>query len=433
MTNYPKLEARRDFIERCTRCSQCKFVPTPKSQTHASICPSMDFGEFHAFSGGGQLIMGAALLAGQTPVTQGFIDAMSACSMCGGCDVSCKVNFGESIEPLDSLYALREQVVAAGHSPSAHKTLIQNIRTFGNSIGAHRRERSAWTEGLAQMPSSAPGADVVLHIGSTLSYATAKHESLRAIVRAIQAAGVTCAYLGEDEESCGSLAFDLGYPDDARRLALQFVEQVERLEVPTVVTFSSAAIAAYRAVYPRLGVSFSQARVLHFTEYLLDLLNCGRIHLAKSAALVGSVIAYHDSCKLGRLSEAWVPHDTRVDTSPGGFKVSRAPDLVRFGNNGVYDAPRRLLRAMGAQLAELERNRAASYCCGASGGVREAAPEASVQAARNRLAEVSPSDAELMVSACSNCTDHLARHGEGIAQTLDLLDLVAASIRPGAN
>jgi Fe-S oxidoreductase len=347
MTEYAKLEARRDFIERCARCSQCKFVPVPKSQAHASICPSMDSGQFHAFSGGGQLIMGAALLAGETPVTQGFIDAMSACSMCGGCDISCKVNFGESIEPLDSLYALREQVVAAGHSPAAHKALIENIRTFGNSLGADRSERGKWADGLEQAPSAEPRADVLLHIGSNLSYATTKHESLRTIVGTLQAAGIACAYLGEDEGSCGSLAFDLGYPEDARRLASQFVEQVARLQISTVVTFSSAAIAAYRAIYPRFGISFGRTRVLHITEYLVELLDQGAITLVASPTLGSSVIAYHDSCKLGRLSEAWIPHETGVDTSPGGFKVSRAPDLVRFGNHGVYEAPRRLLQAMG--------------------------------------------------------------------------------------
>jgi Fe-S oxidoreductase len=433
MTDYSKLEPRRNFIERCARCSQCKFVPVPKSQAHASICPSMDFGEFHAFSGGGQLIMGAALLSGDATVTPGFIEALSSCSMCGGCDISCKVNFGESIEPLDNLYALREQIVAAGHSPSAHEALIQNIRNFGNSAGAGRTERTKWQEGLKHIPSPAPGADVLLHIGSTLSLAKGKHESLRAVVGALQDAGIGCAYLGEEEGSCGSLAFDLGYADDARRLASKFAEQVAELRVSTVVTFSSAAIATFRAIYPRLGISFGTTRVVHITEYLAELLDRRAITMVPSPTVSGSVVAYHDSCKLGRLSEAWVPHDIAVDTSPGGFKVSRAPDLVRFGNNGIYEAPRRLVCEMGAQLAELERNRASSYCCGANGGVRESVPEAAAKAAQARLAEVPATGARLMVSACVNCTDHLERHAEGVVQTVDLLELVAASIRAGAN
>jgi Fe-S oxidoreductase len=426
MNGTAPLEERLDFLDRCTRCSQCKFVPTPQSQKHASACPSMDFVEYHAGSASGQLIMASGIAHGEFGYSPGLLDTMSACTMCGTCDVSCKINFGESVEPLDGLYALRARVVDDGQSPKRHRELMDKVRTEGNSAGHPRAARGTWAEGL----DLGRQGDVLLHIGSTLAYDTNKHAALRAIVQTLQAAGIRVCTLAQDEGSCGALAFDLGYQAQSRELARTFLSQLAQSGARTVVTFSSSAIAAYRSFYPRMGLSFGDVKPLHITEYLQQQVAAGVLALIPSPTRSGQTVAFHDTCKSGRLSEPWERKNLKVVRKMGGYYASEERDTLLFGNGGNYEAPRELLKRMGIDVTELERNRAASYCCGATGGVKETVPAAAKMAAQNRLSELQGTGTDVMVSACGNCAHHLGKHTKGQTTVVDLIDLLAESLRP---
>lgn len=427
--NIQTLEERRDFLARCTRCSQCKFVAVPKSQRHASACPSIDYGQLHAYSGGGQVIMGYSLIDGKATWSSEAQRAVSSCTMCGHCDSSCKINFGETVEPLDSLYALRVNMVKAGQSPAPHRTMIENLRSQGNTSGLPRSERARWADGLRK-PASARQTDVLIHVGSTLAYDRSRWASLRAVVEALQGAGITVTHLGAEERPSGSTAFDLGYADDAKDFARAMVEQVRRSGAGTLVTFSAQAIAAFRAIYPRFGLGFGATRVLHITEYLVELVRAGQLALNRPAMLQDDTVAYHDPCKLGRLSEPWRPHAPNLTSHMNGILASDDPSKLRFGNDGCYEPPRELLRAMGLNVAELERHHASSYCCGGCGGVKETVPEAAALAARNRLAELADTPTATLVSGCSGCSRHLGQHVDTATQVVDLLALVAQALQP---
>ena len=138
---------------------------------------------------------------------------------CGGCDVSCKISHGETVEPLDSLYALRAQIVKDKQSPPAHQKMQEALKLHGNTAGLPRADRARWLESLATKPGQDKNADVLFHIGANLSYDDSKHDALRSIVKRIQDSGTSIAYLGADEDSSGSTAFDLGYQDDAKKFA----------------------------------------------------------------------------------------------------------------------------------------------------------------------------------------------------------------------
>lgn len=423
------LQDRSPLMSRCVRCSHCKFVATPKSHAFASACPSIDWGQFHSYSASGQMIAGQALLEGRAQASQELLRTVYSCTMCGACDTSCKVNLGEMIEPLESLYALRAHLVSTGHSPQSHKTLVGNLVAHGNRLGRPRGDRARWAEGLG-LPDATSRSGVLLHIGDDLSYDEARWIALRSIVRTIEAAGVSLAYAGTNEGSCGGLAYDLGYVDDAKALAAATRRTLQQSGAGTLVTFSAAAYAAFRALYPRFGIALDGVRILHISEYLEELCVAARIGIE---AMHSGRATYHDPCKLGRLSEPWQPHDRGIDVELG-YYVSRDRTALRFGNGGCYNAPRALIRRLGFDLVELERSEASSYCCGAGGGVAEENPDAADTAGRSRLAEIASAEAGVCVTACGGCKSHLektaGRQGQGLAFA-DLLELVAQAIRPG--
>ena len=99
-----------------------------------------------------------------------------------------------------------------------------------------------------------------------------------------------------------------------------------------IVTTDPHSYQALRREYGSLNGN-GGVPVLHHTEVLEALLRDGA--LAVESPLAGR-LTYHDPCYLGR-----------------------------YGR--VFEPPRRVLRALGADLAEMPRNRELAFCCGAGG------------------------------------------------------------------
>ena len=412
-------------ISNCWRCSHCKWVPSPKSSEFAQACPSIEWGNFHAFSGGGKVITAFALKDGEADYTDTAMESMFACTMCGACDTSCKNNNGELIEPLSVLYAARAHIVQQGHALPAHAAMVENLRREGNAAGRPRAERSLWCEGLGLKDASRTKADVLLHIGCENAYDEGRWVELRALVALLQRAGVDFGIVYDREAATGETAYDVGFQDDARALAAAMAKVISDAGTRQVVTCSSSSYAGIRNIWPRLGVT--SCDVMHITDYVERLVETGDIVIDGDFE---GVVTYHDSCKLGRLSEASIP------SSPGWTKVLNTlsihdgPKQVLFGNDGLYEPPRKLLnRLRGLKLVEMERDRIGSYCCGAAGGAKEAYPAFSKFAAERRLAEARAAGASVMVTACGGCTGHLRNVAEqnGLPiQVMGVFELLAA-------
>ncbi len=114
----------------------------------------------------------------------------------------------------------------------------------------------------------------------------------------------------------------------------------------------------------------------------------------------GKKITFHDPCYLGR-------------------------------GNGIYEAPRDLLRKLEVELVEMKRCKQNAMCCGAGGAQMFKEPEPGVEdvnvARTEQAIEVQP---EVIAAGCPFCNTMLtdgvkAKDKEGQVEVMDIAEMIA--------
>ena len=120
-----------------------------------------------------------------------------------------------------------------------------------------------------------------------------------------------------------------------------------------------------RFEYPQFGGTYE---VWHYSQLLSALLRDGHLTVRRP---LERYVTYHDPCYLSRY-------------------------------NAVTEAPREVLRAIGARLAEMPRNRANTFCCGAGGGRiwMEDTPGIKERPAESRVKEAAGLGVSALVVSC---------------------------------
>jgi len=402
-----RLESLRHDMKKCVRCSLCKLVPMPTIQQtrFTSACPPVDEYHFHAYSGGGMQVMALALLDGRIGADRDLAQVVSACTTCGLCDVACK--FIMVAERQDVILALKEHLAESG---------------LGPQLAEPEPRRVHWAEGLKLKALPASRAPLLLLAGAGADRDAPHAGTARKLARLLQHARVDFGILEGAEPDSGIEAYWRGHRERFETQARRAAARLEATGVKTVVTLCGEDLGMLRAKYPRAGFA-PKAAVVHASELLLALLARGRLRLTRP---LRQCVTYHDPCYLGRQSEptqAWQGQELRTH---GVMTYFSPPKPVNYGVQGVFDAPRKVLRAIpGLRLVEMHRIREYAYCCGGGGGVPESHPEVACSAARQRVAEARDVGAELLVSACQHCRQNLRRWQEEPAMpVVDLVDLV---------
>ena len=316
-----------------------------------------------------------------------------ACTTCGACVAECPV----LIEHVDAIVDMRRHLLAQQRADNLLMTTLGNLRRYGNSFGLSDRQRALWTKGMEPRIKDIrrEPAHTLWFVGDYASYSPTLTQVTQTTARVFQHAGIDFGLLYESERNSGNDLRRAGEEGLFELLSLKNKAVIEKCNCEQIITTDPHTYNALKNEYDL------QKPVYHYTEVLDRLIASGKITLQRKPDVT---VTYHDPCYLGRY-------------------------------NGIYDAPRRVLDALGYQVVEMPRSHERNFCCGAGGGriYMEEAHGTGERPAEIRVREAaSLPGVTIMVVACPKdlvmFQDAVKTTGlEGKLVVKDLIELVAES------
>jgi Fe-S oxidoreductase len=203
--------------------------------------------------------------------------------------------------------------------------------------------------------------------------------------------------IGGMKYCCGAYAYHLFGEQEARIQGRKLLAELKKIGVRKIITFCPECHTMLGQVYPSLIEEFDFS-VVSVADDLLE--RCQSGHLTFVRPIAASV-ALADSC-------AW-----------------------RKMGPEVYESPRRLLRAMGADVVELEHNRRQSICCGTPLLGRNSPLAAT--SAEKRVLEAKAAGARILAVSCTGCfnlSQPVLRHGLTVYHLTELAQMAVGETPP---
>jgi len=238
--------------------------------------------------------------------------------------------------------------------------------------------------------------DVLFWVGCAGSYDDRYKRVTLAFVKILQHLNIDFAVLGPEESCTGDPARRAGNEFLFQMQAASNIQVLNTYNVKKIVTACPHCFNTIKNEYPALGGDYE---VIHHSTYLQTLIDQGKIKLEGGGAFKGKKITYHDSCYLGR-------------------------------SNNIYEAPRKVLEILDADLVEMKRCKTKGLCCGAGGAqIFKESESGTSEIHHERAEEAINTEAEIVAVGCPFCMlmlkDGMKHHNkEEKVKIYDLAELI---------
>ncbi|MCK5257085.1 MAG: (Fe-S)-binding protein, partial [Deltaproteobacteria bacterium] len=341
---------------------------------------------------------------------------------CAACDINCKRVM--DLDIIGVLEALREEACERGYGPlPAHKEFITSIQQYDNVWKQPRTRRANWARKLDIKDLSKPKekAEVLYFVGCTYAYKPGVDVVPIGTAEVLKKAGVDFGILGVKELCCGGICDNVGDKKSFEEIAEKNLKMFKETGAKTIITNCPGCSMTFSEKYARhlkINTSDLDYQVVHATEYTNNLIKEGKIKLTKN---VDMKVTYHDPCHLGRRNEPYKHWEgKRVE-----FGLTDPPRELNRGVDGGYEPPREILKAIpGLELAEMERIKEYSWCCGSGGGAKSAFPDFAIATGQERIEEAKTTGASAIVSACPWCETHLQDYIDSMEESMKVYSFI---------
>ncbi|MBF0376221.1 MAG: (Fe-S)-binding protein [Desulfamplus sp.] len=317
-------------------------------------------------------------------------DVLWSCTTCRSCEDVCPVNN----EHLNFIFEIRKnQVLMEAAFPPEMQETFSNLENQSNPWGFSSDTRADWCKGMGiPLMMDKPDAKVLYFVGCAGSFDDRGKKISQATARVLQKAGVDFAILGPEESCNGDMARRAGNEYLAQMLIQQNVEIFKQYNPSMILTGCPHCYNVIKNEYPQFGAKF---KVLHHTEYILELLKEGRL-VSKDKNF--GTITFHDSCYLGRWNNIYTAPRKILEQINSGSLISSNSNQNSSSGNEQND-----INKNGSRLIEMDRNMSRAMCCGA-GGARMFMEETIGQRINNvRAKEAVATGASMVCVSCPFC------------------------------
>jgi Fe-S oxidoreductase len=336
-----------DDLNLCMQCGLC-----------AGLCPWREVE--------GEFFVRQMIRMGQLGV-EGYEsdNVLYGCTTCNKCVINCP----RGVKIIDIMRAMRSIIAETGAIPGALKTMSGSCHSQGNPWSEPREKRMDWAKDL-DVPAFGDDVEYLLFVCCTSCYDPRSRKVAQATVELLKKAGVSFGIIGAEESCCGESVRKVGDEEGFNKLANSNIALFKDKGVKMIIVTSPHCFYTFTQEYPELGGEFE---VIHTSKLFNELVKDGKL---SPKGDFGKKVAYHDPCYLGRHSE-------------------------------IYDDPREVLNAAGADMVEMGREKRFSLCCGGGGGRLWMETEPEQRFSYLRVQEAADAGATVLATACPYCISML--------------------------